>query len=232
MALRPPERHISMRVSSGLATSLQRATKSGSGFMGNFFCLGVPLINLDGNRNLPRHGGMAYKEVFLRSADIDDLDLIGIGLPLLVGFPGRHIESQRRLLALRKICVWFSHVHLFSSCRGLCLQARARRGSGSCLEGMQDGERALERAPPIYPRILPEASASAVSGSLAVVCFFHSSSNSSLAACSRNSGAAHFVHIEVVLDVAVAQHEVLSDLDRDQVLRREVRHHVDVLMPS
>ena len=37
------------------------------------------------------------------------------------------------------------------------------------------------------------------------------------------------VHVEVVLDVAVAEHEVLADLDALQVLRAQARHHVDVL---
>ncbi len=75
----------------------------------------------------------------------------------------------------------------------------------------------------------PDASSSAVSGSLAVVTFFHCCSSSSFAACLEELRRRPRVHIEVVLDVAVAQHEVLPDLDRDQVLRREVRHHVDVL---
>ena len=37
MALRPPDRHMSMSVSSGLAISLTRVTKSGKGLMGNCF---------------------------------------------------------------------------------------------------------------------------------------------------------------------------------------------------
>jgi hypothetical protein len=37
------------------------------------------------------------------------------------------------------------------------------------------------------------------------------------------------MHIEVVLDVAVAQHEVLADLNGYQVLRRQIGYHVDVL---
>jgi len=39
-------------------------------------------------------------------------------------------------------------------------------------------------------------------------------------------------HIEVILDVAVAQHEVLADLNGDQVLGRQVGHHVDVFDAS
>ena len=81
---------------------------------------------------------------------------------------------------------------------------------------------------PDYPSRAPDASGAAASGSFDVVLFFHSSSSSSLAAFSRNSGAAHLLHIKVVLDVAVAQHEVLPDLDGDQVLGRQVGHHVDV----
>ena len=37
------------------------------------------------------------------------------------------------------------------------------------------------------------------------------------------------VHIEVVLDVAVAEHEIFADLDTLHVLRTQARHHVDVL---
>ena len=37
------------------------------------------------------------------------------------------------------------------------------------------------------------------------------------------------IHIEVVLDVAVAEHEIFADLDAFQVLRAQARHHVDVL---
>ena len=37
------------------------------------------------------------------------------------------------------------------------------------------------------------------------------------------------VHIEVVLDVAVAEHEIFADLDALHVLRTQARHHVDVL---
>gem|GEM_PF-6973012 len=37
------------------------------------------------------------------------------------------------------------------------------------------------------------------------------------------------MHIDVVLDVAVAQHEVLADLNGYQVLRRQIGYHVDVL---
>ena len=42
-------------------------------------------------------------------------------------------------------------------------------------------------------------------------------------------GCGPLVDVEVVLDVPVAEHEVLADLDRDEVLRRQVRDHVDVL---
>ena len=37
------------------------------------------------------------------------------------------------------------------------------------------------------------------------------------------------VHVEVVLDVAVAHHEVLADLDALQVPGAQARHHVHVL---
>ena len=37
------------------------------------------------------------------------------------------------------------------------------------------------------------------------------------------------VHIEVVLDVAVAEHEIFADLDTLHVLRTQTRNHVDVL---
>lgn len=37
---------------------------------------------------------------------------------------------------------------------------------------------------------------------------------------------------EAVPDGAVAQHEVLADLDGHQVLRRQVGHHVHVLVPA
>jgi hypothetical protein len=36
-------------------------------------------------------------------------------------------------------------------------------------------------------------------------------------------------HVKIILDVAVPQHEVLADLNGDQVLRRQVGHHVNVL---
>ena len=45
---------------------------------------------------------------------------------------------------------------------------------------------------PDYPTRRDAACSSVVAGSLAVVTFFHCSSSSSFAACSRNSGAAHF----------------------------------------
>ncbi|MGZ3630319.1 MAG: hypothetical protein ACXVDN_21995, partial [Ktedonobacteraceae bacterium] len=37
------------------------------------------------------------------------------------------------------------------------------------------------------------------------------------------------VHIEVVLDVAVAEHEIFADLDALHVLRTQAWHHVNVL---
>ena len=65
--------------------------------------------------------------------------------------------------------------------------------------------------------------------SFSLVTFSQRSSSSSLAACSANSGAAHSCTSKSLLDVAVAEHEVLADLDRRQVLRRQVGDHVDVL---
>ena len=38
-----------------------------------------------------------------------------------------------------------------------------------------------------------------------------------------------FVHIKIVLDVTVLEHEILPDLDAFQVLGTQARHHVDVL---
>ena len=80
-----------------------------------------------------------------------------------------------------------------------------------------------------YPIRCPAARSSVVSGSFDVVAFFHCSFEQLLRRLFEELRRGPLLHIEVVLDVAVAQHEVLPDLDGDQVLRRQVRHHVDVL---
>ena len=66
-------------------------------------------------------------------------------------------------------------------------------------------------------------------GSFSVLFFFHCSSINSLAACFHEFRCGPLLHIKVVLDVAVLEHEVLAGRDAGEVLGRQVRHHVHVL---
>ena len=110
MALRPPERHMTIIVSSGLAISFTRDTKSNKKLHWKLPLFSIPLVHLSSDRNFPCHGRMADKEKFLRGSDVENFYLFRIGLPLFVGFFRRHIESQHRLLSFRKGFIGFGHI--------------------------------------------------------------------------------------------------------------------------
>jgi hypothetical protein len=73
--------------------------------------------------------------------------------------------------------------------------ARAPGETGSFSDGPSTHRYSAPRdigfLPPDYPIRFESFSSSVVSGSFAMVTFFHCSSSSSFAACSKNSGAAH-----------------------------------------
>ena len=59
--------------------------------------VGVPLILGECHRDVDRSLGVAEENILFHHAHVEDFDMLGIGLPHLIGFPGGHILPKAGL---------------------------------------------------------------------------------------------------------------------------------------
>ena len=63
----------------------------------------LSLVAHEGQRNIPRHFGVADERELFGGSNVDDLHLVGRSLPHLVRLRGRHVQPKRGLLHLREL---------------------------------------------------------------------------------------------------------------------------------